>query len=141
MRQKICRLVLLVGTLATLAWAQSGQADLKATSTSLQLDAGQRWVVDVPMMVHLRAMENDLSSFRGSSLQDYRGLGGRLEEQLHLLVSGCTMEGAAHDQLHKWLVPYMGEVHAFVKADDLKILKTRRQALAKSFELFNAYFR
>jgi hypothetical protein len=73
MRQGIFMLTLLVCALASLAAAQSGSA----APTTLELDAGRRWVVDAPMMTYLRAMESDLTDFQGDSRQDYRELAKR----------------------------------------------------------------
>jgi hypothetical protein len=134
-------LTLLLCALASLAVAQNGQASLSKAATILELDAGQRWVVDAAMMAHLGAMESDLRDFRGERRQDYQELAGRLQKRLGSLVAGCTMEGKAHDELHKWLVPFMAEVQAFADTEDLKSLQARHRALKDSFETFRAYFR
>lgn len=141
MRQRIWMLTLLVYALASLAVAQNGQASLPKAATTLELNAGQRWVVDAPMMANLRAMESDLKDFQGDREQDYHELAGRLEKRLSSLVAGCTMEGKAHDELHKWLVPFMADVQAFGDTKDLKALKACHQALKRSFETFHTYFR
>ena len=54
-------------------------------------------------MVHIRKMEKDVASFKGSELVDYQQLSKELNTSLDLLTSGCTMTGKAHDELHKWL--------------------------------------
>lgn len=141
MRQILCTTILLLCALAGLAVAQPHPPPLQTASLGLELDGGQRWVVDGAMMAQLRSMESDLVTFQGIRPDDYRKLAGRLEKQLARLVAGCTMTGKAHDELHKWLIPYMAEVKAFVKDDDIATLKARQKSLRSSFEVFNTYFR
>ena len=141
MQQRLWTIMLLVWVLAGPATAQIQPSPVGAAPPGLEFDAGQRWSVDGAMMTHFRAMESDLVSFRGSSPEEYRELGARLEKQLALLMAGCTMQGKAHDELHEWLLPYMAEVNAFANDDDVATLKARQKALRSSFDVFNAYFR
>ena len=103
-------------------------------SEPIQLNEGRKWKVDENMMLHIRNMENDVINF--GEEKDYALLAGKLKANIELLTSNCTMKGKAHDELHKWLVPYMELVDAFYKE------KSAHQftEIQHSFETFNQYF-
>ena len=81
------------------------------TDEPLQLNEGQKWKVDDNMMVHIAQMEQDIASL--DQPKDFEQLSENLNKNLGLLTSNCTMEGQAHDELHKWLLPYIDLVEAF----------------------------
>ena len=88
------------------------------------------------MMAHIRNMEKDITSFDNSKPENYQVLADNLKENLDLLTSNCTMKGQAHDELHKWLLPYLDLV------DDFSKNKSAEQftEIQNSFKTFNHYF-
>lgn len=112
-----------------------------AQASEIELDKGQKWPVDRVMMVQFRQLEKELNTFRESGPQSYQRLGQSLETKLAKLVSSCTMQGQAHDELHKWLVPFMDDVDAFQEESDAAALPKRLLDLRGSFDVFNAHFR
>ncbi|MCC7302107.1 MAG: hypothetical protein IT233_05650 [Bacteroidia bacterium] len=107
---------------------------------ALALNQGEKWVVDSLMLIHLRNMEKELSAFSPAGLSDYTGLAARLQSHTDLLTSNCTMEGPAHDELHKWLLPYMELVEKLGTAADQKEAETTVKEIQASFKIFNQYF-
>lgn len=103
---------------------------------AIQLDGDKKWKVDDNMMAHIQNMEKDIASFDNSKPENYQVLADNLKENLDLLTSNCTMKGQAHDELHKWLLPYLELV------DDFSKDKTKEQltAIQQSFITFNQYF-
>lgn len=104
------------------------------TDEPLQLNDGQKWKVDDNMMAHITAMEKDIASL--DKPEDFDKLSENLNKNLGLLTSNCTMKGQAHDELHKWLLPYIDLVEAFStdkSADNFSAIKN-------SFSTFNTYF-
>ena len=104
------------------------------TDEPLQLNDGQKWKVDDNMMAHIIAMEKDIASL--DKPEDFDKLSENLNKNLGLLTSNCTMKGQAHDELHKWLLPYIDLVEAFStdkSADNFT-------AIQNSFSTFNTYF-
>jgi hypothetical protein len=86
------------------------------------------------MMAHITAMEKDIASL--DKPEDFDKLSENLNKNLGLLTSNCTMKGQAHDELHKWLLPYIDLVEAFStnkSADNFT-------AIQNSFSTFNTYF-
>ena len=103
---------------------------------TIQLNGGQKWKVDVDMMAHIRTMENDVTSFDKETPENYQLLADNLKKNLDLLTSNCTMKGEAHDELHKWLLPYIELVDDFSKDKSNENLAK----IQESFTTFNQYF-
>ena len=70
---------------------------------TIELNNGEKWKVDANMITHIRNMENDIISFSTVEQKDYKSLAEKLQSNIDLLTSNCTMKGKAHDELHKWL--------------------------------------
>lgn len=108
---------------------------------SLELNNGRKWVIVPTMMVHLRALEQ---AVRDSEQQrpgpDHAALAAEIQEHLGRLVTNCTMEGKAHDELHKWLMPLLGISAEYAQAADPQVQEAKRQQIKESFVVFNAYF-
>jgi len=104
------------------------------------LNDGVKWNVNAEMMPPLEASKKLISEFVANDEADYKALADQLKENNKLLISSCTMKGKSHDELHKWLHPYMGLVDELGKADDTNEANLVFQKIEKSFETFNQYF-
>jgi hypothetical protein len=71
---------------------------------SLELNDGKKWEVAKPMMVPIRNLERAVEDFERTPGRDHAVLATEIQEYLGRLVTNCTMEGKAHDELHKWLM-------------------------------------
>lgn len=109
-------------------------------SEAIELNNGEKWKVEPKMMVHIRKMEKDVASFKGSELVDYKQLSKELNTSLDLLTSGCTMTGKAHDELHKWLLPYIDLIAELDKAEKWERGALTLKEIKASFVEFNKYF-
>lgn len=109
-------------------------------SEAIELNDGEKWKVVDHMLLHIRNMEKDVAACVEEEKTDYKKLAERLEGNIELLTSNCTMEGRAHDELHKWLVPYMDLVTDLSNAKDEKEAKEHFHAIQESFVTFNTYF-
>lgn len=103
---------------------------------AIVLNNGEKWKVDDNMMTHIRNMEKDVMAFADNSEKNYTDLASKLKTNLDLLTSNCTMKGQAHDELHKWLVPYMELVDNLEKESS----EAQFKAVQESFATFNQYF-
>ncbi|HCA82168.1 MAG TPA: hypothetical protein DEP18_00155, partial [Flavobacteriales bacterium] len=106
----------------------------------IQLNDGKKWVVEPKMLVYIRTIETDLLNFKGTTMDEYNQLAGAIDNELGLLTSNCTMSGQAHDELHKWLLPFIDSSDAFFDEEELSQKKEKLSALKLSFETFNTYF-
>ncbi len=109
-------------------------------SEIIELNNGEKWKVDANMLTHIRNMENDVVSFAKVEQKDYKSLGEKLQSNIDLLTSNCTMKGKAHDELHKWLLPYIDMVKELSEAKDETEAEKQFHNIQTSFTTFNQYF-
>lgn len=107
---------------------------------TIELNNGEKWKVDVNMITHIRNMENDINSFANVEQKDFKSLAEKLQSNIDLLTSNCTMKGKAHDELHKWLLPYIDLVKELSEAKDETEASKQFENIQTSFTTFNQYF-
>jgi len=107
---------------------------------TIELNNGEKWKVDANMLIHIRNMENDVNSFAKDEQKDYKSLAIYLQSNIDLLTSNCTMKGKAHDELHKWLLPYIDMVKELSEANDETEASKLFEYIQISFTTFNQYF-
>ena len=107
---------------------------------TIELNNGEKWKVDANMITHIRNMENDVISFAKVEQKDYKSLSEKLQSNIYLLTSNCTLKGKAHDELHKWLVPYIDLVKELSEAKDETEASKQYENIQTSFTTFNQYF-
>lgn len=110
---------------------------------SIELNNGLKWKVEVEMLKYIRNMESDVKLFseaNNKNLNDYIILGAGLQKNIDLLTSNCTMEGKAHDELHKWLLPYIDMVDKLNKSKNDNDTKATFKEIENSFAVFNKCF-
>ncbi len=112
-------------------------------SDSIELNNGAKWKVVSEMMAHIRNMESDINLFsetKPTELKDFTQLGTNLQKNIDLLTSNCTMEGKAHDELHKWLLPYIDMVDKLNKSKNNDEALRIFEEIKASYKIFNLYF-
>jgi hypothetical protein len=109
-------------------------------SKTLKLNNGEKWKVVPKMMIPIRSMETDILSFSGTQQKEYKSLADKLKKGIAILTSSCTMKGEAHDELHKWLLPYIDTVERLSKSKNTTEGAKLIVELQSSIHLFNQYF-
>lgn len=112
-------------------------------SDSIELNNGVKWIVVPGMMKYIRAMESGITRFsetKHTELNHFTQLGASLQKNIDLLTSNCTMEGKAHDELHKWLLPYIDMVDKLNKSKNNDEALQTFEEIKASYKLFNIYF-
>ncbi len=102
---------------------------------------GEKWEVIESMVGYIRTMEKDVALFERSEEKDYQLLADKLSDNIGLLTSNCTMKGAAHDEMHKWLLPYIGLVKELSKAKGDADSAAVYSEIQNSFKEYNQYFK
>lgn len=112
-------------------------------SDAIELNNSAKWTVVPDMMKFIRTMESDIDHFaktKHTELNDFQKLGTSLQKNIDQLTSNCTMEGKAHDELHKWLLPYIDLADKLTKSkNSAEALKTFEE-IQTSYHTFNTYF-
>ena len=109
-------------------------------SEAIELNNGEKWKVDANMITHIRNMENDINHFANVEQKDFKSLAEKLQSNIDLLTSNCTMKGKAHDELHKWLLPYIDMVKELSEAKNETEASEQFKNIQTSFSTFNQYF-
>lgn len=110
-------------------------------SEEIELNNGEKWKVDEPMMALIKKMETEIMGFNKTETNHYSVLAKSLKITIDSLTSNCTMKGKAHDELHKWLLPFIDLVDEFKNnITDASLADKNLQTLKKSFETLNQYF-
>lgn len=109
-------------------------------SEEIVLNNGAKWKVDENMMIHIQNMKNDISKLNTEDEKSYAELAKKLGKNIELLTSDCTMEGQAHDELHKWLLPFIDLSEAFSASKTKEEYAIELTKIKTSFETFNTYF-
>lgn len=106
----------------------------------IELNNGQKWKVDENMMVYIAQMDEDVSGFSGSAIDEYKQLASALDKNIEQLTSNCTMEGKAHDELHKWLLPFIELTEQFSASDTEEEADKYYRHIKASLQGFHLYF-
>ena len=106
-------------------------------ATAIELNDGERWVVNGEMTPHILDGEKILKDYDNS---DYKILASQLETKNTSLIKSCTMDGKSHDELHKWLHPHMGLIEDLGKANNEEEAQKIIDQLNASFKTYNTYF-
>lgn len=134
-------------SLTLLTISCTNQSDSKENSESnkntynIELVNNEKWKVNKEMMVHIKNMESDIDAVSNQSSPNYEELGSKLDENIGLLTSNCTMTGKAHDELHKWLIPFIDLVKELNAADSKEKQQQSFEAIQESMNEFNTYFK
>jgi hypothetical protein len=76
------------------------------SETILQLDNGKKWKANTETTNGVSNMIAVLDRYNEDGDNgDYSKLKSDLEKEYNLIFKNCTMTGAAHDQLHNYLMP------------------------------------
>ncbi|WP_026750984.1 MULTISPECIES: hypothetical protein [Sediminibacterium] len=120
--------------------AEQNNHHLDDESEAIELNNGEKWKVDANMITHIRNMENDINHFANVEQKDFKSLAEKLQTNIDLLTSNCTMKGKAHDELHKWLLPYIDMVKELSEAKNETEASEQFKNIQTSFSTFNQYF-
>lgn len=108
---------------------------------SIVFNNGEKWKVVDHMMAHIKRMNLDVANFKGTTLKEHQDLSAKLIENINLLTANCTMTGQAHDELHKWLLPFIDIANNFTEVKTIEEAKTQYNKIKKSFKDLNTYFK
>lgn len=108
----------------------------------LKLNHGEKWDVDE----HTRASAVKIADLVQKAeaiegVDDARRLATNLDSELASLVEGCRMKGAAHDQLHVFLMALFPQVERLKEGETLTELQQTRDEIHQLLVAYNQHFR
>lgn len=107
----------------------------------LSLNNGEKWEVNAEMTPHIIEAESVLTTYISAGNSDHVELANSLKSQNNKLIKSCTMKGASHDELHKWLNPHIVLIDKLAKEENSEEAVKIIAKLEKSFEQYNTYFK
>ncbi|MDH5752557.1 MAG: hypothetical protein OEZ59_09085 [Deltaproteobacteria bacterium] len=108
---------------------------------SLSLNNGNKWQADEHTRGSMARMATIITN--GSSLNDmdaYRGMAGNLKAELQTLITGCTMTGPAHDQLHVYLSLLIPRLEALETAGQVELARREVQEIEILLGTYHKFF-
>lgn len=105
------------------------------------LNDGKKWQMDqhtrnaIQNLDSLLTFNEPIKSIEGSKL-----FAEKLDEELILLIRGCTMEGPAHDQLHVFLGYFYPMVQELKKEENLESSQNMHSKMKEIFIQYHQYF-
>lgn len=92
------------------------------------------------MKVHLGNVERAVRTAQAGPRPDHGAHAATIREELRAFVSQCTMEGPAHDQLHRWLVPFLQQAERYAQAGTVAEQEATLRGMRRALEVFHEYF-
>lgn len=115
-------------------------APIDFLNEKLELNDGQKWLVNEEMKPHVLAGSHLVNQFLENEDDDFKRLVQELTEQNNQLIESCTMKGKSHDELHKWLHPHLEMTKKLDQVNDTDEAKDIVQELKKSYTTYDEYF-
>lgn len=82
-------------------------SEIIETPHDLKLNGTEKWTIAEEMRTYIDSIDYTLADFSGNDSAAYAQLSTDLARQTKAVISNCTMQGEAHDELHKWLLPFI----------------------------------
>lgn len=118
----------------------SEQAKAAGPLAQLQTNDGAKWELDELTRRVFRQAGEALSRDNLTDLPACQALAGELKTGISELIAGCTMQGAAHDQLHHFLNAYIPAVNELQGSQTLDSAQKGVNELRAQLKTFNQYF-
>lgn len=112
-------------------------SNTESNSATIELNNGEKWVVNAEMTPFILDGEQLLSQYDGN---EYASLAAQLKQKNTSLIKSCTMDGKSHDELHKWLHPHLEMVDALSAAKSKEDADKIIVQLSESYKIYNQYF-
>jgi hypothetical protein len=109
--------------------------------SGLSLNHGERWKMDEHTRTMLVEMEKAFFASDHSNQAGLNAAGAELKAQMDQLIAGCTMDGAAHSQLHLFLSEYIPTIDRLARAENYTAARKEAIALKGHFSTYKQYFR
>jgi hypothetical protein len=75
-----------------------------------------------------------------AAIEDFNAVGKEAEAEINNLIAGCTMEGAAHDQLHLFLGVFIPKVKALRAEKNIEEAGALYQEIDQLLSVYNKFF-
>ena len=120
--------------------AETVQIPTTKTTEGLQLNNGEKWVVNEEIKPHVMEGENLINVYAEINQADFKKLAADVKMHNDKLIKSCTMDGKSHDELHKWLAPHLQLTKALSEETDVTKANDIVKKLQNSYITYHQYF-
>ena len=111
-------------------------------SGEMTLNNGEKWKADISTKNLISAMTLFVKGFSQKekiTTAEYNDAGESLRGSFNEIFAKCTMEGPAHDELHKYLMKLSPQIEKLQKGNSENLADTLQEIL-NTLLMFNQYF-
>ncbi len=112
-------------------------------SKVLSLNNGAKWKADSITNHNVVRLKTTADMFRVKpfpSLATYRLLGSDLAKDANTMIQQCTMKGADHEALHKWLSPIISQTDQLKNITDTAVARKIFDSVDNRIDEYPQYF-
>lgn len=106
------------------------------TAGKLVLNNGNKWKANAETTEGIKKMMSVVNEYLKKGDTDSKILGESLEKEFTTVLQKCTMTGAAHEQLHNFLLPLKTKIEKLKEANNVESVKEIQAYLNN----YNNYF-
>ena len=114
--------------------------DMSEKSEAIQMNNGSKWLVNNEMKPFVMKGEELVKTYIEKKQTDYKTLATKVKQQNEQLIKSCTMDGASHDELHKWLHPHLELTKKLENDTDVAHADATVKELERSYNSYHDYF-
>lgn len=122
------------------AWGDTTFVNIEG---EVQLNNGAKWVANAGTTDGVTHLQEQIAAFRALNLPEdtatFSALGRGLNTTFKAIFEQCTMTGAAHEELHDFLLPIMGYTKA-LKGTDVPAAKQALDDLERHLVRYEEFF-
>ena len=107
---------------------------------NIELDMGNKWKANNETTTGVNNMLSLVLESNPKTIENYRELAKKLNEEKNTLVKKCTMKGPSHDNLHVFLHPLIEKIDALLKVNSLDEASKLKQIIKENLEAYQNYF-
>lgn len=115
-------------------------SEIISSPHDLRLNGSEKWTIDEEMRTYIDSINYTLDDFSGNDSAAYTQLSTHLARQTKAVISNCTMQGEAHDELHKWLLPFIDLRKTLPLAAGNEAKEKKISELRAEMNIFHTYF-
>ena len=134
-----CAVILIAAVLAASSCSENNQSSSESHGhgpIELTLNDGKKWQADQHTRESILGIREAMTTKPVNSPDETQALGHDLQRRLRVLVSGCTMTGEAHNQLHVFLEEFMPAADSLASQPDEE---KARETLAEMHHMLERY--
>lgn len=139
--------IVLVGAMSSCTEEKKTEETKESESThvvedveGLALNNGDKWIANAETHEGMSQIKVILENMDPLTVEDYVSMGDKCDEQTSFIISNCSMDGEAHNQLHHVLHPILDDIDNLQNAKTVEEGSEALISLEKNIADYFAYF-